>query len=235
MSNNKTLGFKPIIENIILITSVIDCPQRRNLYTREERFEQTKKTIDTVRMKIPNSFIVLIDITQFTEEEYNYFSSSCNYIINCSNNNEAIYSILTHENKSFGERYYLLESIKVIKHLFEIYPGIRNIYKISGRYFLDENFVYSSYNNDKCVVKLVDPKLWANACTSCLFKVPIDEIDNLYNQLYNNREQFMQGLCMEYFMYAYIMSIDKSKYIDICTMGISGMVCVGEKYLVSSS
>ena len=43
MSNNKTLGFKPIIENIILITSVIDCPQRRNLYTREERFEQTKK------------------------------------------------------------------------------------------------------------------------------------------------------------------------------------------------
>jgi hypothetical protein len=224
-----------IIENVVIITSVIDCPKSRSFYTREERLEQTKKTIDTVRFKIPNCFILLIDITQFTEEEHNYFNSSCNYVVNCANNNEALYNVRIHDNKSLGEWYYLLESLKIVQHVCEIYPTIQNVYKISGRYFLDDNFDYSFYNNDKCIVQLVDPKLWAYACASCLFKVPIDEIENLYNQLYHNREKFMQGLCMEYFMYGYIMSLDTSRYIHIDRLGISGMVCAGEKYLISSS
>lgn len=156
-------------ENVIIVTSVIDCPTRRTLFTRKERFEQTKKTIDTIRLKIPNSFIILIDVTDFTEEEHNYFKSSCNYVINCANNNEAFYSVLQHNNKSFGERYYLLESIKVIQHLLDIYPNIRNIFKICGRYYLNDDFMYSVYDNDKIVVNLVDPQFVGKCLHNCFF------------------------------------------------------------------
>lgn len=226
-------------ENVIIVTSVVDCPQRRNLFTRKERFEQTKKTIDTIRLKIPNSFIILIDVTDFTEEEHDYFKSSCNYIINCANNNEAIYSVLQHNNKSFGERYYLLESIKVIQHLLEIYPNIRNIFKICGRYYLNDDFMYSVYDNDKIVVNLVDPNLWANACTTVFFKLPIEQLNNFYNQTLASGNSLSTGLSIEHSMYAYVVSNDSSKYININTtvLGISGIVCspaAVEKFLANS-
>jgi len=223
----KKTNYKHIPKNIIIITSVLDCPIRRNLFTREERFEQTKKTIDSVRVKIPNSFIIIIDVTVFTEEEHNFFKSSCNYIVNCVNNNEATYSVLQHDNKSFGERYYLLECMLVIHHLLEIYPNIRNIFKISGRYYLDNNFLYSTYDNDNIIVNLVDPLIWANACTTCFFKLPIEQLDNFYNQLLLSGNNISYGVSMEQFMYSYVMSNDISKYINVehNELGVSGIVC----------
>ena len=48
------------MNNLILITSVINTPNKplsytknRSVFTRNERFEQTKKTILTVREKVP--------------------------------------------------------------------------------------------------------------------------------------------------------------------------------------
>ena len=49
------------MNNLVLITSVIKTPNKplsyintRSIYTHEERFEQTKKTIQSIREKIPN-------------------------------------------------------------------------------------------------------------------------------------------------------------------------------------
>jgi len=68
-----------IFMNIILITSIINTPntplsyiKTRSIYTREERFEQTKRTIKTIREKIPDNKIMLVECSQLTDSEADY-------------------------------------------------------------------------------------------------------------------------------------------------------------------
>jgi len=210
------------IENITIVTSVLDC-KAFSVYNRDERFLQTKKTLNTVKEKIKNNFIILIEKTKLTEDELNYFYSNCNIIINEYENKEFVNNI-NHPNKSFGERCYLLKCIDYINNNKELFSKVKNIFKVSGRYFLDDKFDYINYDNDKNVVKIVDEKIWANACTTCLFKISINELDNFYNSLLN---KFDINNCMEQFFYIYIKSIDKSRYIDLETLGMSGFVANG--------
>jgi len=211
------------IKNIIIVTSVLDC-KAYSAYDRTTRFEQTKKTLDTIKEKIPNSLIILIEKTNLNEDELNYFISNCDILLNESQNQEFVDNI-NHPNKSFGERCYLLKCIEWINQNKIYFPNIQNIFKVSGRYYLDDNFNYLDYNNDKIVVKIVDEKIWKNACTSCLFKISISKFDHFYYSLLNNYDI---NHCMEQFMYIYIhQNFDKSEYIDIPTLGMSGFVANG--------
>ena len=54
--------------NLVLITSVVCTPNiplsyinTRSCYTHDERFEQTKKTIKTIKEKIPNLKIFIVE------------------------------------------------------------------------------------------------------------------------------------------------------------------------------
>ena len=119
-----------------------------------------------------------------------------------------------------------IEKIKSIKLDF---PNLKSIFKISGRYYLDDNFNYLHYDNDKNVVKIVDEKLWKNACTTCLFKLSVDELDNFYNSLLLYQpEIYNSKMCMESFFYIYCTKqTEPSKYIDLHILGISGFVANG--------
>ena len=52
------------------------------MYNRNERFEQTKKTIQSVKEKLPNIKIMIVECSNFNEEENNYFKENCDYILN---------------------------------------------------------------------------------------------------------------------------------------------------------
>ena len=65
------------VKNIIIVTSVIDLPN--SVYNRSERFIQTQNTLDTLK-KIPDSFIIFIDISDFSDDELIYFNSELFYL-----------------------------------------------------------------------------------------------------------------------------------------------------------
>ena len=63
------------MDNLVLITSIINTPKTplsyskiRSVYTRNERFEQTKKTIESIKEKIPNHKILIVECTDFNED-----------------------------------------------------------------------------------------------------------------------------------------------------------------------
>ena len=78
------------MSNLVLITSVIDIPMNipwsyskvRSVFNREQRYEQLKLTITSAKEKIPNKKIMLVECSEFTEEEKKYFETECDYIIN---------------------------------------------------------------------------------------------------------------------------------------------------------
>lgn len=70
--------------NIVLITSLINTPtnipwsysETRSVFNREERFEQTKQTIKSIKERISNYKILIVECTDFIEEERNFFLKS---------------------------------------------------------------------------------------------------------------------------------------------------------------
>lgn len=215
-----SIDYNNSIKNITIVTSLLNCSMQRSVFTREERYLQTKNTLETIRAKIPNGLILLIDITKFTQEEEDYFKANCDVIINESNNVKMI--DIVHDDKNNGERCYLLTAIDTINILLSTYPNITNIFKVSGRYFLNQNFNYNNFCNDKTCVFVVDPNIWSNAVATCLFKLSVYQLNNFYNKLVSYETR--NGMCMETWMFSYVMSLQNSDYIHIPIMGMTGKI-----------
>ena len=68
------------MNNLVLITSIIKTPDiplsytsTRSVFRHDERFNQTKKTIQTIREKIPNSKILIVECSELDNEQDEYF------------------------------------------------------------------------------------------------------------------------------------------------------------------
>ena len=97
------------MDNLVLITSIVNTPNKplsytntRSIFSRNERFEQTKLTIQSIKAKIPNHKILLVECSDFNEEEKLYFEKECNYILNLWNNKE-LHSNIFGLSKALGE------------------------------------------------------------------------------------------------------------------------------------
>lgn len=213
--------------NIVLITSIINTPNLplsyskiRSVFSREERFLQTRNTVESIRDKLSNSKIIIVECSDFNEEENNYFKDNCDYILNLWNKKE-LHDYIFGTSKSLGEGTMTIEALKYIKELKLEY---QYLYKISGRYWLNENFKIENIQNN--IFKRID-KDENNICTA-LYKIDKNIIKKLLNFLINNIEKMKKCIGYEVLMSLFIKNIDK-KLVDI--IGLSGYVTVcGSKY-----
>ena len=75
--------------NLVLITSIINTPhcplsysKIRSVFSREQRFNDTKETIKSIKEKIPNCKIIIVECCDFSEEENDFFCKNCDVILN---------------------------------------------------------------------------------------------------------------------------------------------------------
>lgn len=138
--------------SIVIITSVISFKNKRLSYYKDrsafsprERIEQTKKTISSVRGKIPNSRIYLFEqgLSDELAQELKPFVDKYVYIGNNFFVRFATDSIF----KGLGEAVGLLYSSRFLP------KGTDRFFKISGRYFLNENFNLENFNKPGFTVK----------------------------------------------------------------------------------
>lgn len=150
------------MKNIIIVTSIVDIPKQptdktfktidypirsRSIYTRDERFQQTQHTIQNVKENIPEVKILLVECSEFTDEERNYFEKECEWIINLIQNNSERENIFS-QSKSLGEGTMMISALEfLIKNNIEY----DNLFKITGRYWLNENFDYTDFENNELI------------------------------------------------------------------------------------
>jgi len=163
------------MHNITLITSIIDTPNlplsywhTRSCFSKNERFEQTKKTIDSIRSYIPNSIILLVECSNLTIDESQYFIDNVDIFINMydllteNEINNTIYS----SSKALGEA---TMTICGIKHLYTNNIHFDNLFKISGRYFFEPKFNYLQFiDNHNHFFKIENNP---NNCLTCFYKL----------------------------------------------------------------
>lgn len=220
--------------NLFVITSVINISNGpftytdiRSLYTCEERFEQTKKTIQSIKEKVPNVKILHVECSNINSEQQNYIINNVDYFINLYDD-EYIRNIIDGKSKSMGENTLLLNAINYIKFHDIEYD---NFYKISGRYFLNDQFNYDNYNNDKLIYSNMKSDLDYDTHTS-LYKIPKSYITKYHQYIIDNMQSLESGFCAELFyglfLKYYINSDDK---INVDELGISGNIAVFNRYV----
>lgn len=215
------------MDSFVLITSVINTPNTplsytntRSVFSRQDRFEQTKKTIKSVREKLSNSKIIIVECSDFNEEENNYFKENCDYILNLWNKKE-LHNYIFGPSKSLGEGTMTIEALKYIEELNLEY---QYLYKISGRYWLNENFKVENIQNN--IFKRINKN--ENNVFTALYKIDKKTVEKLVFFLINNIENMKKCIGYEILMSQFVKNIDK-KLVDI--IGLSGFVTVcGSEY-----
>lgn len=144
--------------NVVIVTSKIYTSNKpftysaeRSIYSPEERLLQTIETINSIRSKIQNSFIILYDNSILNNDEYYSIVDRVDCFINHHNDNVINNFTNNSAHKLFGE---IAQTYKILEYLtiFHKNMNIKNLFKITGRYVINEDFDYNKLNNINNIV-----------------------------------------------------------------------------------
>lgn len=208
--------------NVVLITSVIHCDNEKHLsyskirsvYSARDRVRQTIKTIDSVRKYIPNSHIVLIEMGKSQVGLDQLVSKSDEYIFLGSN--WLVRLAVDSKYKGLGEAVGLIAAGKTIHSKLT-----KNYFKISGRYFLNQDFRISEWTK-KNKNKEINAKVYGNAISTRLYSFSSDYWQNWVSGLYRSLPKLLLGYSIEQTLYDYY----HPRINQVSNIGVEGHISV---------
>ena len=223
-------------KNITLIPSIIDPPNAplsyhavRSVFTKQERMEQTKASIASVRAHIPNNKIMVIECSLLTEEETQYFREHTDIFINLYDHpNESYIERIHSVSKSMGEG---TMTIYALEYLFENNIEYDMLFKLSGRYKLTDRFSYDMYNNDNVMVKYYDEK---ECASTILYKLPRPHSLQWYAFLQNANHYFVYCYSYENIFAMFLRELEsqiENVIVHTPYMGACGNISVCGGYI----
>lgn len=215
------------MDNLLLIPSIIKTPnlplsyiENRSVYSHNERYEQTKKTIISVKEKIPNCKIILVECSDLEDDQLSYLKNNVDYFINLINNPidmEYIYS----KSKSLGES---TMTMRAIEFIFNNNLKFDNFFKLTGRYWLSDNFLYTNFENDKIVIHYINNDV--NNVATSLYKLKYQNIQYFYTFLSSNIELMKQCMGHEVLFALFLKQMDSNIIQHMDKIGVNGLIAV---------
>jgi hypothetical protein len=159
--------------DLFIITSVIKTGNQpwsytslRSCFTTEQRFEQTLQTIKSIRDLNDNTKILLVECSDINEEMTSILKDKVDYFIQTYVDERVRNACLQSDKKGFGEVMKLKKACDFIKENNIVF---KRLFKISGRYFLDESFNKSNYKSDS---QFTFKMYYPNCGSTVLYSVP---------------------------------------------------------------
>jgi hypothetical protein len=169
-------------------------------YDEQQRFEQTLETIECIRKKVPNSYVVLFECSSksIDEKQKDILKEKSDLFLEFYNepvlkaiyeNLEARPELITY-GKSLLETRGLLNTLYVIqKH--NIFNDSQRVFKLTGRYLLNDDFDIQDYESKflegRYVIKRYE-------YLSQEMENYEKELENVYVYLYGARGMMVTGL-----------------------------------------
>lgn len=232
----------------VLVTSAVY--SNYGIYNPQERIAQTLETVKSARSHIPNATIILIDnskvdVQQDDSAELNELIDAVDYYIDNSGDPDIQHFHEKVTNYDIGKN--CMESIGMLKALSYI-MGDENImtdltdssrvFKLSGRYVIDDRFDLSKFDNeatnDKWIFKkaqfswipeadtgvnrLLQTRLWAFSPSQLTDTVSLFQviINNMFDLL--NRQKYID---VEHSMAKFIPA---DRLVELDEVGVSGNI-----------
>ena len=202
--------------NVVLVTSVLRPVNDSTIFNVESRREQTINTIKTVREKIPNSYIVMVEGGKMEELEFKMFSCLVDHLFKTD---------VSYLRKSPGEASLLYRYL--ISDHFKGLDKVNSVSKLSGRYILNEKFSWSNFPKDKIIISFVKNS-WMNKplYNTRYYCIPIflvqDFIDGLNRYIKSPEFQTAYPDIEHCFYQHNIINFDKIYTPEI--IGVSGLL-----------
>jgi len=136
----------PELKRTFIISSVIYFSQKklfgsaRSVFTAEERTRQTLQTIQSIRKKVPGAFIILLEMGKEINIATELLSAVDKYVF--IGNNKLVRWSVNGKNRGLGEAMGLIVSKN------EIHTDADFFFKMSGRYFLTDDFEPDQWNGN---------------------------------------------------------------------------------------
>ena len=218
------------MNNLVLITSVICTPNNplsytstRSVFTHDERFAQTKKTIETVKEKIPNAKIFIVECSELNDEQTDYFTKNSDYFLNLFDETEKCANVYG-KSKSLGEGTMTFCALEYVLNNNIIFD---NLIKISGRYWLSDKFNYNNFNNTNIVIKYIDNN-HDNVFTA-LYKIPMETVINFKLFLQNKFKEMINLIGYE-ILFANFIKTENIQITNIDHVGLEGYISVSKEF-----
>ena len=122
------------------------------VFSDEERYKQTLRTLQSIREKCPNAYILFADtsVREVPALEFLTISKHVNYFMRMHEKyNEDVIALSQAGAKSHAETallYHIMVQLKRDPNLQQAIASTSRIFKFSGRLELDEGFDFSKYN-----------------------------------------------------------------------------------------
>jgi hypothetical protein len=188
----------------------------RSPFTPEERFKQTLETIESIRRLNDNTKILLVDCSDIDKDMEETLKNKLDYYIQLYTNEHIRNICRNSRQKGHGE---ILQTKAVIDFIKENNIEFKRLFKISGRYFLNENFSKENYSLEEFSFKKVAP----DAASTVLYSVPYSLLNEfnrvvdhcIYVYSINDRIGFEALLPM---------ACNPLHHVE--TLGVAGYVCL---------
>ena len=209
--------------HIFVITSTLK--PKIGIIDNETRYSQTLNTIQSIRNKVKDAVILLVDSSPepLEQEKIDNLKSKTDYFITLFNHALAV-ELANSGLKSQAECYIMIIALDVIRNL--ALKDVNRVFKITGRAELTDNFHVEDYDNPEMQgkyvfktpvtswmtsqLKLVDTRLWS-------FDYPmLDETEKLIRQTY---EECMSKPQFD-LEHTYYRLLDKSKLFEKDVIGL---------------
>lgn len=164
-------------------------------FKAEERFQQTLDTIQSIKDKVPDAYILIYEGSETTiKQEYKeQFIEQSDLFLEFGDDAymKAIYENLHRDPDKFTFAKSMLECRcleLVLNHMQEnnIFNDVNRVFKLSGRYKLNEYFDINDYKSrfltNKYVMKYYD------------YEERFEDIENIYSLLYGCKGSIVTGL-----------------------------------------
>jgi hypothetical protein len=136
------------------------------------------------------------------------------------NDNNIINNVFS-KSKSLGEG---TLTMYAINYLQQNNISFDNFYKLSGRYWINNNFNYDIFNNDKIVVKKINND--SNNLITSLYKLPKNYL-HLWNEFcLNSKNDMNDCIGAEVLLAKFINNITEDDKIFVDKIGVSGNIAV---------
>jgi hypothetical protein len=182
----------PNKKNIIIITSKIyvsnnkfSYSETRSIYNPSERFNQVINTISSIKKYIPDYFIILLDNSKFSQNESESLEQNVNIFLNPTHNSTLKYYTDECIYKAYGELNQTKILINCISYLVKNnFIEIINLFKITGRYLINDDFNYNQFNNKHNIFKINENVKDRLYYFTCFYKISNENFDN-YSKIIN--------------------------------------------------
>jgi hypothetical protein len=196
---------------------------KTDLVEGKKIFKNWFEELEKIREKIPNSIIFIVECSELNEEYNSFLLNNSDFFLNLYNIDfirENINSI----SKSLGEG---TMTFFALNKILEINIDFDNLIKISGRYWLSNNFNYKKFDNNNIIIKYINNDM--NNVFTALYKIPYKNVLEYKNFLENNFHLMKKCIGYENLFSIFINS-QNTTINHINNIGLEGYISISNDF-----